>query len=197
MPMIEMDEAEYKASRELIGTIGRMMQHPEARKMVLSARKAVDPAAVIPELDAAAPLQAGLAEINKTIAEIREERRKEKEDDARDKATREFSDKWEGKKRALREQGYNTDYVESVEKLAHERGLADFDAAEALFSKLNPPATVGAPGGGTSWDFFSAADAGEEDAFMKKLWDTRGENDGVMNAEIGRVLAETRGQVRR
>jgi len=196
MAMREIDETEYVQMRNLVGTLGKMMAHPQARGMVLQAQKTVNPDAVIPEIDAAAPLKAAQDDIRKMIEEDRAERKREREEREEGKRVSEFTNRWEAKKKALREDGYSTEYVEGVEKLAQERGLADLDAAAALFDRLNPPPTVAAPGGG-NWDIFGNADKGAEDEFMKKLWDTRGESDGVVLAEAGRAISEIRGANRR
>ncbi len=192
----EIDETEYAQLRNLVGTLGKMMAHPEARGMVLKAQKTVNPDAVIPEIDAAAPLKAAQDELRAMLEADKAERKQEREDREQKTRVDEFAARWEGKKRALRDDGYSTEYVDGVEKLAQERGLADLDAAAALFDRLNPAPTVASPGGG-NWDFFASPDKGAEDDFMKKLWDTRGENDGIVMAEAGRAISEIRSAGRR
>ena len=79
MPQIELDEAQYAELarvpeyRSVFEMISGIMKNPKARKKLLEARKEADPNAVIPELDAAAPLVAEISTVREELAATRKE----------------------------------------------------------------------------------------------------------------------------
>src|SRR5215469_17452183 len=84
MPNIEVDETEFLNNRKLSELVGKMLKNPEARRRVLEAQKIIDPNTVIPEIDSAKPVHDAVTALgdkfDKALAEIREERTKEKEE---------------------------------------------------------------------------------------------------------------------
>ena len=73
-----------------------------------------------------------------------------------------------------------------------DRGFGEEFGAAALFDKMNPPQQVATPSGYGTWDFFDAP-AGDNGDFIKKLIDSRGEDDRLVLAEAGKVMQEIRG----
>jgi hypothetical protein len=196
MPKIEVEESDLLASAQTVKAVQAMLANPKARSLLLNAQKIINPNAVIPEIDAKAPIEAEIAKERE--ARLALEKRLDDEKAANEAAakTRSFKDKWEADKADLRRQGYTDEGVSKIEKLAEERGIPSLEAAAALFDKLNPPATVAAPSGGIGgWDLFQPA--AEEDTNMKKLLESKGEDNMALNSMINSALTEVRGKARR
>lgn len=115
---------------------------------------------------------------------------KEKEERQADDAKRRLEQDWLRGRSKLRERGYLDDGVAGIEKLMEERGIADHEAAAALFDKLHPPPEP-AMTGGSRWNFFdrqeSEADQAAFDALMK------GDEDSWLAHSIPKALKEARG----
>ena len=107
MAIKEIDETEYASLVGIKRTVDAMLAKPDARKLVLNAQKLVNPNVSIPEIDAAAPVQAEIAETQKTLAEIRKEMADERAARALEKQTEKFERDWEAQKGRLRAEGFN------------------------------------------------------------------------------------------
>jgi hypothetical protein len=196
MPMVEIDETQLLGMRGLTEQVSKMLAHPEARKLVLKARKTVDPNASIPEIDASEPVNAELAKINERLEAMAKSQAEERAAAKAEAETAKFTQQWDAKKSALKRQGYMDEAIEGIEKLATERGIADLDAAAAYYDKLNPPATVVHPNGQRGVDFFASRDVVPEDGdkHIKALMDSRGESISAENAMIASALNQVRGR---
>lgn len=191
MARIEIEEADLLANQGVVNTVKAMLGNPEARKLVLKAQKIVKPDAVIPEIDAAVPFQTELEKMREESRALTKRLDDEKaEREARGKID-EFTTAWENQKSGLRREGYLTETIDEIEKLAKERGIPDLEAAAALHTKLHPPAEPASPSGFGSFNFFEPSEKEGED--MKKLLETRGESEGVLNTMIQKGLADVRG----
>jgi len=190
----EVDEQEYLASVGVVQAVQSMLKHPEARKLVLKAQKTVNPNAVIPEIDAAAPLANELAGVTKRLDDIAASIAADKAARDAEAKVNEFATAWGKQKAKLRDAGYYDDAIEAIEKLAQERGIPDLEAAAALHEKLHPPASPASPSGFGTWNFLEPTE--KEGEFTKKLLETKGDDDGALRSEINKALADVRGQRR-
>lgn len=188
----EVEETDFLASQELVKLFADMLNNPDARKHVLTGKKIVRPHESIPEFDAAAPLARRLDELNKKIDDAEKARNEAIAKAAEEKKTAELHANWDKQKQALREAGWLAEGIDKVEKLAFDRGIPDLDAAAALYEKLNPPTAPHEPVGRGFWESFGTPT--EEDGDMKKLLDSRGQSEGLLNKMIGDALREVRGQ---
>jgi hypothetical protein len=188
----EIDETEFLAAKSTIDAVNGMLAHPAARKLLLQARKTADPNVVIPEIDAAAPLNSEMSEIKKMLAEEKAAREAEKVE--REQAVRisEFQQGWERQKSRLREAGWRDEGISEVEKFAQERGVPDLEIAASHWEKLHPPPEPVQPNGSGSWGFFDQP--ADDDMFVKKMIDSRGEDESALNQEINAALKEYRSQ---
>jgi hypothetical protein len=84
--------------------------------------------------------------------------------------------------------GYATEGVEAIEKLMEERSIADHEAAEALFAKMNPPPPP-LMTGGNRWDW--TAPEIKNDVDLKPLFE--GNDDAFLGPAIQAALKEARG----
>ena len=124
-----------KASHILLDKLGR---NPKTRVKVLQAMKEDNPDLIIPELDASTPAMDKISALEKAL----EDEKKSRADDKALESKRRQEEAIEGtieKHRAkLRKSGYDDEGIEGIEKLMQERGLTDYEAAEALFEKNIP-----------------------------------------------------------
>jgi len=193
--VVEVDESVFLESQGLVQAVNGMLANKEARALLLKARKIADPSAPVPEIDAAEPVNAELAKIHEQQAKIL--KRMDDEAAAREAAKRneEFAKTWEGQKAALRAQGFTDDGIAAVEKHAHQRGIPDLEVAAAHWERLNPPpAPVENQGAYGAFNFFEPQEEGQHADYMKKLLETKGENDAITDNYARTVLREIRGQ---
>jgi len=191
MAKVEIDEAQYAAQQRLTALYQGMMANPKAREQLYAAAKLVDPNLPTPELDAKGEIIGEIQKRDEEIAALK----KRMDDDAaareQEKLTQQFAQTWDAKRARLREQGYTSDGIEKIEKLAEERGIVDLDAAAALFDKQNPPASLSHPGGGIgSLDLFQQSAQDDED--FKKLLESQGDNPAAETAMINKALIDYR-----
>ena len=161
MALVEVDQDELNKLRAVATgalpsktLLDKLAANPKTRKQVLTLIKEISPDTPIPEIDAAAPIMQKVEELEKQLAE-REKAQKEKEEKAAAEAsTRDFENKIESGRKKLREIGYTAEGVEKIEKLMADRGIMDYDAAEALFDKENPKSDPISPVNmSRTWDF--------------------------------------------
>ena len=191
----EIEEADLLAQQQVVGVVADIMNNAEARKLFLSSKKIARPNEPIPEIDAAAPIRADIDEMKKMLADEKKAREEERKAAEAARAQNEFESRWDKQRATLRDSGWLAEGIEKVEKFAHERTIPDLEAAAALYEKLNPPAAPTEPMGRSFMDVFNPNP--DEDTDMKKLLETRGNSEGLLNKMIGDALREVRGQPRR
>jgi hypothetical protein len=144
MALIEVEDGEYrrlKAERDSFAPskalLDKLGSNPKTRGRVLELMKEANPDLVIPEIDAAKPF---LDKLNSTQKEL-DDLKKQLADDAKAsderKRNAEVDGRIESGRALLRKLGYNDDGIKGVEKVMQERGLADYEAAEAFFEREN------------------------------------------------------------
>jgi hypothetical protein len=149
--LIEIDDGELQrlraaadpvtvAKARLLDAVGA---NPDHRMSLLKGIKAVSPQTPIPELDHPAvkqvdALSTQLTELQKSIA-------KDKADAAQQAREAAIGSKIANGEQFLRQRGYTQEGVEAVAKFMTEKGITDFEVAEAAWSKMNPPEDPVAP----------------------------------------------------
>ena len=196
MALVQIEEAELLQQKSVIEQLNKMLGHPEARRKVLEARKITDPTVVIPELDAAAPLNNALDAIRKELADDRKARDERDAAAAEQRRLDDFNAGLERQRDTLRRQGWTEEGLTALQTHAQERGIPDLEVAAAHYEKLHPPAEPIAANGSGSWGF-DVQNPGTEDTFLKAMVESKGDNEAALDREIKAALAETRGQTRR
>lgn len=196
MAKIEVDEEEVRQLVGLRNTVAAVWKDPKARLKLQEAQKLVDPNAKTPDLDAQNMLHAPVEDIRK---EFRDYVAKTEAEKLEDRNTRKIADLQKIQDDGfadLRRQKYTDDGIAAVKKLMDEKGILDPLDAAAIFERANPPPPPVTPGGvGGAWNF--AEPPAEGEAFVKKLFDTRGNNDLVVEKEAWNTINEMRGVQRR
>lgn len=192
----EIEETEFLANQNLAAMLADVLNNKQAREMFLKAKKIARPNEPIPELDAAAPIQEDLGKLRTEIESLRKASEDAKTERDAAAKTAEFEAAWEKQKTKLKNQyGWLDDGIEKVVALATERGIPDLEAAAALYEKLNPPPAPVEPGGQSRWNLNEMPR--EDGTDLKRLFDSRGEDNSTLNKMINDTLAEVRGVARR
>ena len=192
MPVHQVEESELLNLRAVAQMVNTVLGNKEARPLLLKARKITNPEAVIPELDAAAPVNAEIENLRAEMAKEREARETMLAEQRERERLAEFTRSWEAQKDALRSRGWRDEGIAGIEALAKERAIPDLEVAEALWEKLHPPSSPATSSGSGSWGFFDAQP--EDDTFVKKMVESGGDDEAALDAEIRKVLSETRAQ---
>lgn len=206
----EVDETDFLASQATIRAVNGMLANPKAKNLLLQARKIADPTVVLPELDVANSIEAGLASVHAELAQERTqraadlkadrearlaeraERDAERETQRQTDAIAKFRADWERQKAALRSEGWRDEGIAAIEKHAEERGIADLEIAAAHWEKLHPPSEPVQPNGAGSWGFMEGNP--EDDKFVKAMLESRGDDEAALNTEVNAALRDFRQQ---
>ncbi len=194
MPVVEIDENELLRLRRLGETVSAMYKTPSAKRQLLGALKEVrpeDPA--VKELDKPDPTESAIAEVRKEAADLR----KQIEDD---KAERENNSRLDAIKReqdtafdALRRERWTEEGIAKVKAIMQEQGIASVAIAAKWIESQMPIQQPATPSSG-GWNFMDGVSAAEGDADLRRLIETKGENEGLLRKMAGEAISEIRGQ---
>ncbi len=191
MPMVEIDEEQVRRDAALRTTISNMLKNPRAKLLMEQAHKEVDPNASTPELDTLKLVHESTSAVREEIAELKAQRAADKQEREQAATIDAINKKVENGFAKLRQQGVTQAGIDGVRKLMDEEGILNPEIAWAHFERLNPPqAPVQQSTGG--WDFLSMPQEGGED--LKRLVETKGENDRLVDKMAFEALKEIRGR---
>jgi hypothetical protein len=159
MAKIEIDENALVAKDTIVRLVDDIQRNPKTREQFLRAVKEVRPDMPVPEIDAAAPIHAAIAELKKQQEEFISEQRKRAAEEDSNKQTNEFVAGWNKQKNSLAEQGYYPDAIAKIEEFAKTEGIPNLLAAAAYYEKRNPPSLTAPRAGAFSFD--EASDDGK------------------------------------
>jgi len=137
MPLIEVEESDYHTAAAAKAVLDRLGGNPKTRRRLLEVVKEFNPDASIPELDAAAPLEAKVSAVEQALDERFSKLERQLAD--RD-ATESFSSSIQKERKKLRKDGWDDDAIGKIEKLMEEEGFVNYAAAAALYEKSLPKA---------------------------------------------------------
>lgn len=145
MATVEIEESELAQYKGIAQTLQTWMNNPKARQKILEARKEIDPNAVIPEIDAAKPINEAMSKLDEKLTAF--EKRLDEDKTAREDAKKlaELNTRWESGRQTLRSKGYTEEGIKKVEELMEKEGIANHDAGAAYYDRLNPPEEPIAP----------------------------------------------------
>ena len=195
MAMVEVDEEELRRSSVLRATVAKILQDPKAKRLMEQAHKMVDKDAVTPALDTEEKIEAAVGSTKAEIEALKKELaadREKREHEAKVSAFQKSIDDGFSK---LEAEGWMPDGIAAVRKLMEEKGIADPAIAAAYYEKTHPPAAPVAGGGGP-WNFLDAK-TNDADADWKKLIETKGESDAIVDKMARDALNDMRGVPRR
>lgn len=192
MPLIEVEEGDYAMAAAAKAVLDRLGANPKTRRRLLEVVKEFNPDAAIPELDAAAPLEAKIGEMEKALESklsALENKLSERE------ATDSFTSSIEKERKKLRKAGWDDEAIGKIEKLMETEGFVNYAAAVALYEKSLPKAkqeeTLGADFV-KDWGFRPPSE-GAENADLKLLFSDR-TGKSWMNSQLRQYRAEKAAQ---
>lgn len=187
--MVEVDEEEFARNAKLRNTIAAWMNNPKAKRKMLEAHKEFDPTVKIPELDEPDPVDARVQPLRSELEELKAQIAADKAASARKAQLDEFEAKVESGFSKLRRDGLTSQGEQAVRELMHAEGIVNPEIAWSHLQRTMPQQAPVTPGGVSRWNFF---DQGDDQAELKRLIDTRGENEGVVDKMARDALSEMR-----
>lgn len=189
MAKVEIEESELAAYRRIQGVAETLLQNPKTRTQFLKLQKEIHPEAVIPELDAAEGVLQAVRGIEEKVTGVMT-RLDERENAAADaERTREIEGRMRTGQKMLRDEGYNADGIDKIEKLMLEEGISNYSAGLALFERRNPPS---APADASTSRWGSMSDQNMDGPDVKDLWDTQGQSEKWVQDSIASIRKEFR-----
>jgi len=191
MALVEIDQAQLEAHQKVTNELNRLLANPKTRRMVLEAKKVLDPDALIPELDATEAVRGEVSDLTKRFEamaaklEEAENKREQREKMAQLQGT------WEKGRSKLRASGYTDEGLAEVEKFMEEKGVADHEVAAAAFERMHPPAEPVRSTGSNRFDLFSADDRTSE--HMQKLF-SNPDDPMALDSLVNDTLRQVRGR---
>ena len=190
---VEIDEAEFVRLSKLNNFAHSMLQNSDAAKLLEKAAKIVDPNIKTPRLDQESAISTPMQKLHDEMAAMRKQMEDERAAAAQSQTLNALRSQREEGIRALRQKGWMNEAIADVEKLMDEKGILDVEIAADHYAARHPPTNVSMPGSAGGWGFMESL-ADDSDADLKKLIETKGEQDSVVNHIAHKALNEFRQQ---
>lgn len=187
---VEVDETRLGNLTTIAQIADGLMKNPKARQKYLEAVKDVYPNVSIPEIDVA---RSAISDVAKFRNEVVEEVKKIREDIQKEQEGRQVSAvklKYEQGRQTLLDMGYTPEGAADVEKMMTEKGLLDWEDARRIYEYDNPRPAPARPTRGNMFDFVEQKNSGDD--YIKKLFETGGKDESVLDGQISTVLSEAR-----
>jgi hypothetical protein len=195
MAVIEVDEEEFKALGRIRETVAKIAKDPEGKLLLQKAHKKVDPSALTPDLDETEKMTATTSEWEKKFTELQTSLAADKAERDKNETLARLNTKFEAGRQALRDERYTADGIAAVEKFMEERGIADHMIAAAYLEKQNPPQEIMSPRAFGGFNFVEQPK--DEDAFLKALLDSKGDDDNAVLKAAVEAVGDIRHGARR
>lgn len=195
MATIEIDELELQNLKRVRDTVAKIAAQPEGKKLMQKAHKLVDPNAVTPDLDEDEKKAATQNEWQKKFDELQAKIESDKAEREKNETLARLNAKFEAGREELRKRRYTPDGIAAVEKVMEERGIPDHVIIADHLEKQNPPQEVMSPRAFGGFNFIEQPK--DEDAFLKALLDSKGEDDNAVLRAAVDAVGELRGAGRR
>ena len=190
--LIEVDEVEYAQSRQLRDTIAKLMADPKRAAKIEELRKEVEPNAPTPHLDQMKLTTEPVEKVREEMSALRKELAEEKAKSEQDAKLSALQKKIDAGNAQLLSEGWTTDGLKTLTEFREKEGILDPIAAAAYYEKLNGAqvAPMQPSSGFGAWNFGEVPK--DENDFVKKLMDSHGQNDLVVENEAMKVIKEFR-----
>ena len=195
MATVEIDEAEFANLKRVRDTVAKIAAQPEGKKLMQKAHKLVDPNAVTPDLDEDEKKIAAQTEWQKKFEDLQSKIDAKDAEREKNEKLASLNSKMESGRRALRDAGWTKEGIEGVEKLMEDKGILDHEIAAAFIEKQNPPQEVMSPRAFGGFNFVEQPK--DEDAFLKALLDSKGDDDNAVLRVAADAVSDLRGAARR
>lgn len=153
----------------------QLLADPKTRKQTLKLIKQKFPDATIPEIDAAAPVEAEISELRKMVTDLTTTIKNEREDG-----------KIQGRFSALKSQrGYTDEGLKNIQTLMVEKSIADPEAAADHYDRINYKPEPVTPMSYSGSNAFNPPNSDAMKDWLEKP-------DSMVDQIIGEVLTESR-----
>lgn len=193
--LLEIDETELLDLRKLKTTIGSILANPKGKLLVQQAHKLVDPKAVTPELDTQEVINEPLKAVQQEIADFKKAQADRDAAADQEKKLAALTSTVESGIAELRRNGWTEEGIAGVRKIMDDEGIINPKLAAAYFEKQHPPQLPATPSGSGAWNFLEMPTEGG-DADLKRLIETKGESNVLLDKMIRDSLTEVRGSRR-
>lgn len=202
MPTVEIDEAELSQLQAVKRAAETMLNHPQARELVLRARKISDPSAHVPELDQAEARRTELDVLKKRQEEFEAKLTEEREREKQSAQLSALKARQDAGRDMLAREGYDAAGIKAIEDYMAANLIVDHEIGLAAYERKNPRPSPAAAHSGNIAMFGAMSDnAGENaaDKTIHRLMQTQGEDAGALDTLIRSTLSDIRnpGAVRR
>lgn len=191
MALVEIDETELAAHRQVTATMNKLLNNPKTRRQILEAQKALNPELVIPELEATEAVRSDVSKLSEQLAAMQKSMDDDKAEREKQARLSDLQSKWDKGRSALRAQGYTDEGIATIEKFMEERGVADHELAAAAHEKMFPPAEPVRSAGGNRFDLFEPENRSSDQ--MKALFENP-DNPMALDALVNDTLRQVRGR---
>jgi len=190
--LIEVDEVEYAQSRQLRDTIAKLMADPKRAAKIEELRMEVEPNAPTLHLDQMKLTTEPVEKVREEMSALRKELAEEKAKSEQDAKLSALQRKIDAGNAQLLSEGWTTDGLKTLTEFREKEGILDPIAAAAYYEKLNGAqvAPMQPSSGFGAWNFGEVPK--DENDFVKKLMDSHGQNDLVVENEAMKVIKEFR-----
>lgn len=195
MALIEIDENEFRNLAKIRETVAKIAAVPEGKRLIQKAHKLVDPNALTPDLDADELKIKENSELQKKFDELQASIVADKAEREKNEKLGALNAKMEAGRKALKDAGWTKEGIEGVEKLMEEKGILDHEIAAAYIERQNPPQEVMSPRAFGGFNFIEQPK--DEDAFLKALLDSKGDDDNAVLKAAVEAVGEIRHGARR
>jgi hypothetical protein len=195
MPKVEVDEAEILEARRLKDVLAKITADPKRKARLEMLHKEVDPNVPTPTNDMLKPVDDAVGAVSKQIADLTKQLADEKAENERKANLLALTSRVDSGLASLKAQGWMDDGIAKVKAIMEEKGLLDVEDAVAIFERRNPPPPPIAPGGSGAWNFMDDV-TNDADADIKKMIETKGNSESLLNSMVNKTLSEVRGQRR-
>jgi hypothetical protein len=196
MPKVEVDEAEILEARRLKGVLAQITADPKRKARLELLHKEVDPNIPTPTNDLLKPVDDAVSAVSKQISDLQKQLADEKSESEKQRNLAQLSARVDSGLASLKSAGWMDEGIAKVKAIMEEKGLLDVDDAVAIFERRNPPPPPIAPGGSGAWNFMDDV-SNDADADIKKMIETKGNSESLLNSMVNKTLAEVRGAGRR
>jgi len=196
MPQVEIDEADLLRYKRQEGLLATALKNPSARKKLAEAVKVVSPEdPLAKEADVVDPAEKRFSDMEKALADERAAREADKAERERNEKLGSLQAQQEKGFQALRDQKWTPEGIEKVKKVMEEKGILDVEIAANWVESQTPPQNPITPAGSGAWSFVDTIPDGDSD--IKKLIESKGEDNNVIHKMSSDALMEIRGVSRR
>jgi len=196
MPKVEVDEAEILEARRMREVLQKITADPKRKARLELLHKEVDPNVPTPTNDLMKPVDDAVTAMSTRVTELEKKLEEEKKESEKQRNLAQLSQRVDDGLASLKRAGWMDEVIAKVKAIMEEKGLLDVDDAVAIFERRNPPPAPIAPGHSGAWNFIDDAAAVDADADIKRMIETKGNSDSLLNTMVNKTLLEVRGSRR-